>query len=262
MGTSTLPTTGAAGSSVGRVRRFLASTVGKKVLMAVSGFAGIGFVLVHMVGNLQMFVPAGAGQAMHDYAVGLRELGPLLWIARIGLLVAVVVHVVLAAQLTLLNRAARPVAYARRKGQATTLGARTMRVGGVLLLGFIVFHILDMTFGVWHPRFVHLDPYNNLRIGFERWWAVALYVIAVLFLGLHLYHGAWASWRTVGARRAGDRPMHRPIAFALALVVTLGMVAIPIAAAAGLFEEQLIDRRDAASLHVSTRSPQSAAPDQ
>ncbi|MGQ0649826.1 MAG: succinate dehydrogenase cytochrome b subunit [Gemmatimonadaceae bacterium] len=240
MGPSTLPAAGLTRPSVGRARRFWDSTVGKKTVMALTGMAGIGFVVVHMVGNLQMFMPSGAAQAMHDYAVGLRQLGPLLWIARIGLLVAVVLHVTVALQLIGRNRAARPVAYARRQSQVSTLAARTMRVGGLLLFAFIVFHIMDMTFGVWHPQFLHLDPYNNLRLGFERWWAVAFYVVAVVFLGLHLYHGAWASWRTIGARRPGDRPLHRSVAVALAVIVTLGMAAIPIAAAMGMFKEDAI----------------------
>ena len=235
MGTTTLES-GVARPSAGRVGRFWESTLGKKTVMAVTGIVGIGFVLVHMAGNLQMFKPLGAAQAMHDYAVGLRKLGALLWLARGVLLVSVVLHVTAALQLWARNRRARPVAYARRAMQAASAGARTMRVGGVLLVVFIVFHILDMTLGVGHPGFTHLDPYNNLRLGFQRWWAVAFYVAAVVFLGLHLYHGAWASWRTLGARRAGERPLHRSLAIAIAVIVTLGMVAIPIAAAFGLFQ--------------------------
>jgi succinate dehydrogenase / fumarate reductase cytochrome b subunit len=237
MGASTLPAAGVARPAAGRVRRFWDSTVGKKTVMAVTGIAGVGFVVVHMAGNLQMFKPVGAAQAMHDYAVGLRKLGALLWIARLGLIAAVALHVTAALQLIARNRAARPVAYARREHQAATIGARTMRIGGILLLAFIVFHILDMTWGVGHPQFTHLDPYNNLRIGFQRWWAVAFYVVAVAFLGLHLYHGAWASWRTVGARRSGPRPLHRSIAIVLAAAVALGMAAVPIAAALGMFRE-------------------------
>jgi succinate dehydrogenase / fumarate reductase cytochrome b subunit len=192
-----------------------------------------------MAGNLQMFTPGTPAQAMHDYAVGLRALGPLLWLARIGLVIAVVLHVTAALQLTLRNRAARPVPYALRTPQVSTLGARTMRIGGVLLLLFIIFHIADMTYGVGHPQFVHLDPYNNLRIGFQRWWAVAFYLVAIVFVGLHLYHGIWSSWRTMGARRPSDRPHHRTVAIALVALLTLGFAAVPIAAALGMFGEDL-----------------------
>jgi succinate dehydrogenase / fumarate reductase cytochrome b subunit len=224
---------------IGALRRFWDSSIGKKIVMAVTGVVGIAFLIGHMAGNLQMFTPGTPAQAMHDYAVGLRALGPLLWIARIGLVIAVVLHVTAALQLTLRNRAARPVPYALRTPQVSTLGARTMRIGGVLLLLFIIFHIADMTYGVGHPQFVHLDPYNNLRIGFQRWWAVAFYLVAIVFVGLHLYHGVWSSWRTMGARRPSDRPHHRTVAIALVALLTLGFAAVPIAAALGMFGEDL-----------------------
>ncbi|MBC7895402.1 MAG: succinate dehydrogenase cytochrome b subunit [Cytophagaceae bacterium] len=237
MAATTLPSAAATARPTGRLRRFWDSTVGKKTIMAITGIAGIGFVFVHMAGNLQMFKPVGAAPAMHDYAVALRKLGALLWLARLGLLACVILHVIAATQLTLRNRAARPVAYARRQGQSSTLGARTMRIGGVLLLAFIAFHIADMTFGAGLAGFTHLDPYNNLRLGFQRWWAVTFYVVATVFLGLHLYHGAWASWRTIGARRSSDRPFARPIAIALAVIIAVGLAAVPIAAALGAFPE-------------------------
>ncbi len=240
MTASSLPAAGASRAPVGRLRRFWDSSVGKKVVMAVTGLGGIGFVVAHMAGNLQMFVPGTPAQAMHEYALGLRKLGPLLWVARAGLVVMVVLHATAALQLIARNRAARPVPYSRRVGQVSTLGAKTMRAGGILLALFVVFHILDMTLGVGHPQFVHLDPYNNLRLGFQRWWAVLFYVVAVIFLGLHLFHGAWASWRTLGLRRASDRPLHRNIAIALALFVTLGFLAVPVAAALGIFEPQTV----------------------
>jgi succinate dehydrogenase / fumarate reductase cytochrome b subunit len=243
MNASTRPAAGSFRSPVssGRLRRFWDSSVGKKVVMAATGIGGIGFVVIHMVGNLQMFLPTGAGQAMHDYAAGLRKLGPLLWVARLGLVAMVLLHVTAAWQLTLRNRAARPVAYGRREGQVTTWGARTMRIGGVILVLFVIFHILDMTLGVGHPEFVHLDPYNNLRIGFQRWWAVAFYVVAIVFLGLHLFHGAWSSWRTLGLRRPSERPLHRSVAIALAVALTLGFLAVPVAGALGLFAPQSVN---------------------
>ena len=235
MSATTQPAAGIARPPAGRVRRFWDSTVGKKVVMAATGLGGIGFALAHMAGNLQMFVPTAPAQAMHEYALGLRTLGPLLWVARAGLVAMVVLHVVAALQLTARNRAARPAAYGRKEHHTSTLGARSMRVGGIVLAAFIVFHILDMTLGVGHPQFVHLDPYNNLRLGFQRWWAVAFYVVAAGLLGLHLFHGAWASWRTLGLRRPSDRPLHRNIAIGIALLVSLGLAAVPLAAALGAF---------------------------
>ncbi|MCC6319497.1 MAG: succinate dehydrogenase cytochrome b subunit [Gemmatimonadaceae bacterium] len=255
MAASTLPSAAASPRPAGRLRRFWDSSVGKKTVMAVSGISGIAFVFVHMAGNLQMFKPVGAAPAMHDYAVALRKLGALLWVARLGLLASVSVHVVAAWQLTMRNRAARPVAYARRHGQTSTLGARTMRIGGVVLLAFIVFHIADMTFGVGHPGFTHLDPYNNLRLGFTRWWATAFYVIATVFLGLHLYHGAWSSWRTLGARRPSPHPLHRPIAVVLAVVIAVGLAAVPIAAALGAFPEAAVPLEMDASVLAAPTGP-------
>ncbi len=239
-------TAGVMSPPAGRLRRFWESSIGKKVVMAASGIGGIGFVVVHMAGNLQMFAPSAPAQVMHDYAVGLRRLGPLLWIARGALLVMVMVHVLAALQLTSRNRDARPQPYGRRDAQAATWGARTMRVGGVILLSFIVFHILDMTLGVGHPDFIHLDPYHNLRVGFQRWWAALFYVTAAAAVGLHLFHGAWASWRTLGLRRPSDRPMHRTVAVVLAVVVALGLAAVPIAAALGAFPAATIGASDAA----------------
>ncbi len=224
-------------SSAGRVRQFWDSTVGKKVVMAVTGIIGIGFVVGHMAGNLQMFKGTGAAQAMHDYAVLLRKTGGLLWLARGVLLGAVALHVTAALQLMARNRAARPIAYGRRQAQVSTLASRTMRVGGIVLLAFIVFHVADMTFGLGVPNFRHLDPYNNLRNGFSRWWAVLFYVVAMAALGLHLFHGAWASLRTLGARRPSANPLHRNLAVVIALLTTLGFVVVPVAAALGMFQD-------------------------
>ncbi|GMV08322.1 MAG: hypothetical protein ABS52_03275 [Gemmatimonadetes bacterium SCN 70-22] len=223
--------------STSRLRRFWDSSVGKKVVMAVTGIIGIGFVVGHMAGNLQMFKGTGAAQAMHDYAVLLRKTGGLLWLVRGVLLGAVALHVTAALQLIARNRAARPVAYGLLKPQVSTIASRTMRVGGIILLAFIVFHIADMTFGLGVPDFRHLDPYNNLRNGFSRWWALAFYLVAMAALGLHLYHGAWASLRTLGARRPSSQPLHRNIAIAIAVITALGFAAVPIGAALGLFTD-------------------------
>ncbi len=234
-----MPTPDEARSPASRVRRFWDSSVGKKVVMAVTGIIGIGFVLGHMAGNLQMFKGAGAAQAMHDYAVLLRSTGGLLYVMRGILVGAIVLHVTAALQLTARNRAARPVPYAKRTPQVSTLASRTMRYGGVLLMAFIVFHIADMTLGIGVPGFRHLDPYNNLRNGFTRWWAVLFYVLAMLSLGFHLFHGAWASLRTLGARRPSAAPLHRNMAVAIAVVTAAGLVAVPIAAVLGLFRDDM-----------------------
>lgn len=214
--------------------RFWQSTIGKKIVMAVTGIIGILFVIGHMSGNFLMF----KGQdAMHHYALLLRTSMPLLWTVRIGLLAAVVLHVVSAYQLTMISKAARPQDYAMRKPQVTTLAAKTMKWGGVLLLVFLVYHILHMTLGTVHPQFVHLDPYNNLRIGLANPLVAGFYILAMAALGLHLYHGAWAVTRTLGVARPSQHPLKRRIAVVIAIVVAVGFAIIPIAALAGLFPE-------------------------
>src|SRR3954468_11553840 len=150
------------------------STIGKKAIMAVTGLVLVGFVIAHMAGNLQMF----EGPAkMNGYAAFLQSTGELLWIARLGLLAAVVLHVLMAWQLTRIKQRARPVGYETRTLQVSTLASRTMRWGGVLLLVFIVFHILHMTTGTvfpgasrtdaMYPAFSHANVYGNVIAAFR-----------------------------------------------------------------------------------------------
>jgi succinate dehydrogenase / fumarate reductase, cytochrome b subunit len=212
--------------------QFWRSTIGKKVVMAVTGIIGILFVIGHMTGNLLMFKGQGA---MHDYALLLRTSMPLLWAVRAVLLLSVILHIVAAYQLTMLSRAARPSGYAQRKPQVTTFAARTIKIGGVIILLFIVYHILHMTLGTVHPQFTHFDPYNNLRIGLANPFVAAFYLLASGFVGFHLYHGAWSVVRTLGVARPSTTPLKRKIAAGIAIVVALGFMIIPIATLLGAF---------------------------
>lgn len=216
--------------------RFWQSTIGKKIVMAVTGIIGILFVIGHMAGNLQMFYP-DAPIKMQHYAQLLRISMPALYAVRAVLLLSVILHAVSAYQLTMIAKKARPDAYKVRNPQVTTLAAKTIRWGGVLLLAFIVFHILHMTLGTVHPQFVHLDPYNNLRIGLANPLVAGFYILAVGFLGLHLYHGAWAVVRTLGVARPSTQPLKRKLSLIIAIVVALGFMAVPVAAVLGLFPE-------------------------
>ncbi len=217
------------------------STIGKKVIMAVTGLLLILFVLGHMAGNLQVFIGAAK---MNGYAAFLKSTGELLWLVRIGLLVAVLLHILMAWQLTRIKAAARPVDYTRRTPQVSTLASRTMRWGGVLLLVFIVFHILHFTTGTLfpvasrpdalYPAFSHADVYGNVISAFHVPWVVAFYVVAMLFLMLHLFHGAWSSMRTLGLTKPSPDPLHRPVATAIALIVWLGFTAVPVAVFLGV----------------------------
>jgi succinate dehydrogenase / fumarate reductase cytochrome b subunit len=206
--------------------RFWASTIGKKVVMAVTGIILVTFVIAHMLGNLQMF--AGA-DAMNRYAAFLKSTGELLWVARAGLLAAVVLHIVSAAQLTLINRAARPSAYVKREPAVSTIASRTMRWGGVFLALFIVFHLLHFTTGTFLPEWSPTGVYGNVILGFRSGWVVLFYVTAMAFLGLHLFHGAWSGFRTLGLSKPSANPLHRRIALGIALVVWAGFTVIPLA---------------------------------
>lgn len=213
--------------------QFWKSTIGKKIVMAVTGIIGILFVVGHMAGNLQMFK---GQEAMHHYALLLRTSMPLLYAVRAALVAAVVLHVISAYQLTMRARAARPHDYAMRRPQVTTFAAKTIRWGGFLLLWFLVYHILHMTLGTVHPQFTHLDPYNNVRIGLANPFVAGFYIFSMGLLALHLYHGTWASLRTLGLAPASQHPLKRRLALAVAIVVAAGFMVIPMAALTGAFE--------------------------
>jgi succinate dehydrogenase / fumarate reductase cytochrome b subunit len=218
---------------VNGLRGFWGSTIGKKVVMAVTGLIGVGFVIGHMLGNLQVFLGPAKFNA---YAHFLRSLGELLWVVRAVLVAAVVLHVVAAVQLSRRRWVARPVAYKQgSQHEVSTLASRTIRWGGALLLLFIVFHILHFTTLDIFRDYSPTDVYANVMRGFGVWWVVLLYVAAMAALGLHLYHGIWSSLRTLGASKASTDPLKRPVAATLAIVVWLGFTAIPIAIFAGLF---------------------------
>ncbi|HEX8725231.1 MAG TPA: succinate dehydrogenase cytochrome b subunit [Gemmatimonadaceae bacterium] len=216
------------------------STIGKKIIMAVTGLIGIAFVIGHMIGNLQAFV----GQDRFDaYAAFLH--GPFaeaLWVVRVVLVVAVVLHVLMAWQLTQRARAARPVGYRKREPQVSTWASRTMRWGGVLLFVFIVFHILHFTVGAIDPAGVfhntdamgRHDSYGDVVASFRIWWVSAFYIVAMAFLGLHLYHGAWSSLRTLGVAHPSEHPMKRRISAVIAIVVWLGFTLVPLGVIAGI----------------------------
>ncbi len=219
---------------------FYRSTIGKKVIMAVTGLVLVAFVVGHMAGNLQVFIGA---DKMNAYAAFLKSTGELLWIVRLGLLGAVLLHITMALQLTRVAARARPTDYQKRQPQVSTVASRTMRWGGVLLLVFIVFHILHFTTGNAYPAastagsaFSHTDVYGNVINAFRVWWVTAIYVVAMLFLMLHLFHGAWSSMRTLGLSKPSQHPLHRRISTAIALVVWLGFTAVPVAVFLGVIK--------------------------
>jgi succinate dehydrogenase / fumarate reductase cytochrome b subunit len=218
---------------MGRLRAFYASMVGKKVVMGVTGLIGIGFVILHSLGNLLVFRGA---DAINSYSHFLKSSGELLWTLRIVLILAVTLHVIAAIQLTRQSRAARPIGYTKRETQVGTIASRTMRWGGTLLLLFIVLHILHFTTGTIRPAGVYSreDVYTNVVTSFRIWWVALFYVVAMIALGLHLFHGAWSSVRSIGVSPASPQPLHRRISLLIALLVWAAFTAVPVGVLAGL----------------------------
>jgi succinate dehydrogenase / fumarate reductase cytochrome b subunit len=221
-----------------RVQRLVGSLVGKKVVMAATGVILLGFVLGHMAGNLKVF----QGPAhFNAYAEGLRTVGApffgrgqLLWVARALLIVAVLLHIWAAYAVTRASWAARPDPYKRLELIETTLAARTMRWGGVLIALYVVYHLLDLTFGKANPAFLPGDVYHNLVASFERVPVALAYIAAMLVLAFHMYHGIYSAFQTLGLNHPKYNRWRRGFAAGYTVVVTVGFVAVPVAVLAGM----------------------------
>lgn len=227
---------------------FYRSTIGKKFVVAITGVMLFGFVISHMAGNLKAFMGIDPGTGVHKldlYAQFLREMGSdflgysvLLWIMRIGLLVAVVLHVVTVIQLTMRNRASRPVAYGEYESGASTLASRTMAWGGMFLFFFIIVHLLHLTFGTIHYQgFIEGSVYANVVKTFQVWYVVLFYLVAMVMLGLHLFHGVWSVCQTLGLDNPDRNQVLRKGALVAALVVSLGFMTVPLAAFVGILTD-------------------------
>lgn len=215
-----------------RAPTFLGSSIGKKVVMAATGIVLFGFVVGHMIGNLQVYLGA---RALNEYGEFLRHVlhGQGLWIARAGLLVAVLLHIWAATSLTLANRSARPVGYREWQARESTYASRTMVWSGPILAVFILYHLAHFTTGAAHPHFVEGDVYRNLVIGFTNPYASAFYILAMLALGLHMYHGVWSMLQTLGLSHPRWNPLRRLAALAFTALVVVGNISIPVAVLTG-----------------------------
>jgi succinate dehydrogenase / fumarate reductase cytochrome b subunit len=215
------------------------SSVGKKYAMAISGLILMAYVLVHMLGNLKLYL---GRQSLNAYSEWLRDVGEpllpptaLLWIVRIILLAAFVVHVHAAYALTVRNRKARRQRYrSKRDYVAADYASRTMRWTGVIIGLFVLFHLMDLTWGNANARFVPGDVYHNVVESFRRWPVAVVYILANLALGLHLYHGAWSLFQSMGWNNRRFNPWRRYLAVALAACVVLGNVSFPLAVLSGI----------------------------
>ncbi len=219
---------------------FYRSSVGKKYVMAITGVIGMLFVFFHMLGNLKMYLGAGRHQPLRrvparaagaDRAPHVRAL----WLLRIGLIVALILHIHAAYSLTVVNHQARPVKYqSHRDYVAANFASRTMRWTGVIVLLFLVWHLADLTWGWLNPNFVRGDVYHNLVESLTRVPVAILYIVANVALGIHLFHGAWSLFQSVGSNNPRFNEWRRWFAAAFASVIVVGNVSFPVAVMAGI----------------------------
>lgn len=221
-----------------RITRTLQSSIGSKALMSITGIGLLLFVVAHMLGNLQVFL--GQDQ-LNSYAKKLKDLGPLLWILRIGLLTIFVAHVGAAVKVTRTNRAARPQAYVFPGTVQTTYAARTMLMSGLVVIAFVAYHLMHFTLGWTHPDHFSLidsegrhDVYSMVVLGFRQWPVMLTYVVAQVLLGMHISHGASSAIQTLGITQPRLQGLKKSLGPGLATVIVVGNLAMPIACFVGM----------------------------
>jgi succinate dehydrogenase / fumarate reductase, cytochrome b subunit len=216
------------------------NSVVKKAVMAISGIIMILFLVAHMIGNLHAF--QGADE-FNEYSHWIRTIGEpavpeqtTLWIIRLVLLAAVVAHFWAAFSLWAQARRARPVPYATKKRVQQSFASRTVRWGGVIILLFIIWHILDLTFGAVNPAGTDSTPYERLVASFENIPITLFYVVAVVLLGWHLRHGIFAATQTLGQTNKRRERTVNGIAYVVATVLTVGFLLVPLSITFGLID--------------------------
>jgi succinate dehydrogenase / fumarate reductase cytochrome b subunit len=235
---NTMVTVGERAGTPVRRRPPRVASVQLKVVMALTGAVMLGYLVLHMLGNLKIFF---GEQALNTYAAWLREVGEpalpgegLLWIVRVVLLASVVAHIGAATILARRARAARPVKYAHRRPVSTSYASRTMRWGGVIILLFVIYHILDLTTGKLNPNGQAGQVYDNVVADFSRWYVTLAYVVAMVAVGFHVRHGVWSALQTLGRSSGPNQMRYKAIALVFAVVLTAGFLAVPFAVQFGL----------------------------
>lgn len=213
------------------------TSVGKKAVMAATGLVLYGYVVLHMWGNLKLFLGA---TYLNEYAAWLRDVGEplfpregLLWIVRVILLASLILHVAAAYQLSRMDLAGRPVAYRTRRDLQASYASRTMRWGGVIIGLFVIYHILQLTTGTLHPNFTR-DVFRNVVIAFSIWWVDLVYIVAMAALGLHLYHGVWSAFQSLGLNNSRWNGFFRGLATLSGLALFIGNSSMPLAVLTGV----------------------------
>jgi succinate dehydrogenase cytochrome b subunit len=227
----------AAATTLSRTLKFYEASIGKKVVMAVTGCFLFLFVIGHMLGNLQIYI--GADQ-LNAYGAKLHSLGPALWVIRLILLSTVVIHLISATQLWLMNRRARPVGYAKQGWVQASFASRTMVISGPILAGFIIYHILHFTTGHCLTGGLtllddgHIDVYSNVVKGFAYLPASLIYIVSMLMLGFHLSHGVWSMFQSVGLNHPRYMPCIKQFAFWMTVIICVGNISIPVSVLLGI----------------------------
>ena len=219
-------------------RYFGKTSIGKKVLMAVTGFILFGFVTGHMIGNLQIFL--GQDQ-LNTYAQALKDVPALSWSVRIIVLLSVLVHIWNAIRLYFQNRASRPVRYVCNRTIQASLASRTMIWTGLGVLLYVVYHLLHFTFIVTNPRYEHLtdplgrhDVYSMVVLGFQNYFISAVYIVALFFVAYHLSHAIFSLLQTIGLNNPRVQPALKGLVWLISVVIFIGYVSIPIAVLTGI----------------------------
>ncbi|HTP85902.1 MAG TPA: succinate dehydrogenase cytochrome b subunit [Bryobacteraceae bacterium] len=221
----------AVGMSDRRAAGFYDSVVGKKVVMAVSGVVLFGYVVAHLLGNLQIFL--GPDQINH-YAALLHASPPLLWTARIFLLIMLFLHVWSCWLLFLQKRAARPEPYVKKRAVGSDYASRTMYWSGPIVGAFVIYHIMHLTLGVGGTPYIELHPYENVVHGFRNPIVAGFYIVALILLCTHLYHGLWSMFQTLGINHPRYTPWLKRGAQVVAILIAIGEISIPIAVLLGI----------------------------
>jgi succinate dehydrogenase / fumarate reductase, cytochrome b subunit len=226
---------------VNKVAAFTRSSIGRKFIVAVTGVILVGFIIGHLLGNLQVFL---GPDAMNSYAANLQALGPALWGARIFLLIVVVLHIYFTIRLAIDNRAARPDRYAQKEHVKSTFASRSMAISGLVLLAFIVYHLAHFTVRVTDARFAQMQPdaagrfdvYSMMVLGFQNVFVSGFYIIAMFLLALHLSHGTSSFFQSLGLNDKKLTPRLARGGRIFAWAIFVGYTSIPVAILLGLVQ--------------------------
>jgi succinate dehydrogenase / fumarate reductase cytochrome b subunit len=216
-----------------RVMAFYRSLVGQKLIMAVTGIMLYLFLIEHAFGNLLIFF---GPESLNRYGAFLRspDILPLIWAARVGLIIALILHLIAAVWVTLANWRARPVSYLSRRDIETNYAARTMIISGPLILAYVVYHLLMFTFLTTGPGYSETDIYRNVVLAFQVPLISGVYILAMLILGFHLWHAGWSMLQSLGVTWPSRRGLRWGLLPAVGVLIAAGFVLVPVGVLTGI----------------------------